>query len=260
MAGLAALALAAAGLVNVLAPPSSALTRSPVLMQGQASFQDVISPSNLSNLLKFEVGLLGIPVVIGLVADTRRRCNRLASLFALSAVVNAVVALVQYATARPNPYQASPRVSGLAVQPNHLALTCAMAIPIVMLWMRHSARGRALALGAVSLLLGAVYVSGSRAGAVGALLALFATVVLVPGLWKLLVAVPLIGIAVVLLLALTDAGSQIIQQVRLNAGNRTAVLSNAREPARSRSHSSRSVRGLSRALVSKPTSPRMMSI
>ncbi len=76
-------------------------------------------------------------------------------------------------------------------------------------------------------LLGGVYSSGSRAAAVGAVLAVAATVIFIPRLRRYSgLMLPFVGIAVVALLALTNAGTQIIHQVRLDTGDPTTLASN----------------------------------
>lgn len=229
---LAGIGLTLAALLSIIFPPRPELLRNPALQQLQVASGAAAAPgrSNIGSMLKFEVALVLLPLMLVVVATTPRRCSRMADLWAISALISAAAGLCDFsgiAHLVPVPYVPPGRESGLAFHANHLALTCAMALPIVILWSVRGPRWRVAAALGAPILLGAIYASGSRAGTVGALVAVSATVIAVPRLRRWLgFALPIAGMLLVLLLAFTNAGSQIIDQVRLNPGNPNALLSN----------------------------------
>ena len=183
-------------------------------------------PGNVSTLGKYELALVLIPLLIAAVGTSPRRCVRLVDLWVAGAVVNACVAVADYAgVAHITPIGIyANRSSGLTVQPNYLALTCVISIPLAMLWLGRSRRWTFAGLLAVPILLGGVYASGSRAGTVAAVLAAAGTVVVVPRLRPgLRFIIPLGGIAILLLLMFTNIGAKVLSQVRLGASNTTSV-------------------------------------
>jgi O-antigen ligase len=112
----------------------------------------------------------------------------------------------------PNPIQGH-RSSGLTLQPNYLGLGSVMGLPATLLWLGRSRRWAIAGWAGVGILLGGVFVSGSRAGAGGALLAIGITVLLVPRLRHLAALVfPLCGMAIILMLMLTSVD---LHQTRL---------------------------------------------
>ena len=92
-------ALAASALVTVVWPAGVALTSSPIQSQLQGAVTSVMQTphSNIGNLLRLEDVFLAIPIVVALLATTRRRCRLLADLWAFSAIASAVVALTDQA-------------------------------------------------------------------------------------------------------------------------------------------------------------------
>ncbi|MGI8557918.1 MAG: O-antigen ligase family protein [Solirubrobacteraceae bacterium] len=229
---LAGVGLVLAALLTVIFPPRLELLRNPTLQLVQATGGAATIParSNIGSVLKFEVALILFPLMIAAVATTPRRCSRLADLWAISALISAATGVADFAGVVhlvPVPYAPPGREAGLAFQANHLALTCAMALPITILWSVRSMRWRCAAWLGASVLLGGVYASGSRAGTVGAVGAVVTTVAAVPRLRRWLgVTLPVAGIGVILLLSFTSAGAQIISHARLNSGNANALLSN----------------------------------
>lgn len=228
----AGIGLALAALLAVIFPPRPSLLRNPTLQALQVASGAAAAParSNVGSLLKFEVALVLLPLMVPIVATSPRRCSRLADLWAISALISAaagVADFIGFVHLVPVRYAPPGRESGLAFHSNHLGLTCAMALPIVILWSTRSPRWRVAAALGTPTLLGAIYASGSRAATVGGLVAVVATVLAVPRLRRWLgIALPIAGMLVVLMLAFTNAGSQIISHVRLNPGNTNAALSN----------------------------------
>ncbi len=203
----------------------SVVTETTIKLQ-DGNFALAAMPGNVSTLVKYELSLVLIPVLVAAVGTSRRRCLRLLDLWAAGAVVNACVAVADYVgVAHITPVAIfGNRSSGLTVHPNYLALTCVISIPIAMLWFGRSRRWTVAGLLALPILLGGVYVSGSRAGTAAALLAVAGTIAVVPrfrpGLRFIL---PLGGMAIILVLMFTNTGAKILSQVRLGASTSTSL-------------------------------------
>jgi hypothetical protein len=230
----AAIGFVLAGLVSMIFPPSIAVVQRSLIAQITIKLQDgafgiANAPSDAGELIKYELGFVLIPLMIATVATTRQRCMLLLNLWTAGAIVNAWVGILDFGGLHIAPVPFSDnRSAGLTVQSNYLALTCALAIPMAMLWFGRSRRGTLAGLVGVPLLLGGVYASGSRAGTVGALLAAAATVALVPRLRPgLRYVVPLGGMALVLVLAFTNAGSKILHQLRLGSPSTSTSFSDS---------------------------------
>lgn len=205
----------------------------------QASLMDLIQSSgvpyilakrsDLSALAKWEIAWFLLPVILMINGSTQHRCRLLLDLFAVGATVSAIVGLfdvvgLHLLAARPI---ANHRSSGLTIHPNYLAFESALAAPVALLWIGRGGRWRVGGLLASGGLLAGVYSSGSRAAALGAVLAVAVTVVLVPRLRRLGgLMLPTAGIAIATLLAFTNAGSQVIHQVRLDPGDPSILASN----------------------------------
>jgi hypothetical protein len=147
----------------------------------------------------------------------------------LAAIISALVGVLDFAGIvhlAPRAI-ANHRSSGLTIHPNYLAFESSLTIPLALLWFTRGGRWRIAAAVATFLLLGGVYASGSRAATAGAAVAVALTVLAVPSLRRSAgVVVPFAGMVVIVLLMFTNAGHQLLQQVRLNPGNSTAVASN----------------------------------
>ena len=225
-----------AGLLSMVFPPNAELAQRSVMTELNFKFQSGVpglaqAPSNQGELFRYELAVILTPILIAAVGTTPRRCRRLMDVWVAGALVNASVGVLDLMGIHlgPIPYT-DHRSAGLTVQSNYLALTCVLAIPMVMLWFGRS-RGWTLAgAGGLLLLLGGVYASGSRAGTIAALLALGATFVVLPHLRPALVrALPFVGMALVVILMFTKTGSHILKQVRLGgSSNTTTTVSNYR--------------------------------
>jgi hypothetical protein len=218
----AAIGFAAAAMLNVIFPANGGLLNE-TLLQYRVTPRPahpigfLTYPSNLLTLVEFEISLVVIPLLIAAVATTAERVNRLIDMWTISAAVNGAVGLVQYATQ-------GGRAPGLTIHPNYLALTCAIAIPTALLWVSRGGRWRTSGLFALTLMLGGEYASGSRSGAIAALLAIAATVAAIPRLRRGLgITAPLAGMAVVAVLAFTSTGQQAVNQLRLGGNESTVV-------------------------------------
>jgi O-antigen ligase len=221
-----------AGMLNVIFPPDSSwLDRT--LISYRVDFKPpppgfAIPRSNLAELVKFQIGMVLIPVMIAFVATTPARVHRLIDLFVIGASINAAVAMVDFMGIPLSPAEVGAgRNAGLTIHPNYLGLTCAIAIPLALLWVSRGGRWRILGLVATFVLLGGEYVSGSRAGAVSAALAVVVTVAALPRLRRGLgVVLPVTGVILVSALAFTPAGDQLLEQLRFQ-GSASATGSNS---------------------------------
>jgi hypothetical protein len=224
-----------AAMLNLIFPPHpELLDKSLISFRTAFTGQELnylIPRSDLLTLVQFLVAFVAIPVMIAATATSKTRIERLIDLFVLSAVVNAFVGIVDWAGLHIAPTDAalSGRGAGLTIHPNYLALTCTVAIPLALLWISRGGRWRSAGLVATALLLGGVYVSGSRAGTVSALLAVVVTVAALPRLRGALgMVLPAVGLLLIPLLAFTNAGRQILEQVRLSGVNNSGS-NNARD-------------------------------
>jgi hypothetical protein len=230
-----------AGLLSMIFPPSVALVQKSLVTETTFLAQDGVSGlvaprSNVGLLVEYELSLIMIPVLIVAVGTTASRCAKLVNLWTFGAVINAIVGVADYAgIAHLTPVViAAHRSAGLTVQANYLALTCVIAIPTAMLWFGRSRLWTIAGLVAVPALLGGVYASGSRDGTVAALLALAATVAVVPRLRPgLRITLPVGGMALLALLLFTKAGSEILKQVRLGSSTSTSLSDYQRSAAAS---------------------------
>ncbi len=219
-----------AALLAMIFPPSFSLVHKTLTEQANLVSQlglpvAIPARSDLSALIKFELSLIVIPLLVAVVATSERRCARLLDLWTISAIVSAAVGVLDFSgVAHLAPTAiAGNRSAGLTIHPNYLALTCAMALPPALLWLGRSARSTAAGVLGVALLLGGEYASGSRAGAVGAVIAVALTVLLVPrlrvGLGFLL---PLGGMGLLAVLLFTSTGRSVLHQIRLGSNSTTA--------------------------------------
>lgn len=190
----------------------------------------VVPRSDLLTLAKFEVCLVLVPVLIAAVATTGARVHRLIDMFVLSATINAAVGVLDFAGIPLAPMNAGDgRDAGLTLHANYLALTCTIAIPLALLWAGRGGRWRTPGVVATGVLLGGEYVSGSRAGAVTAALAVIVTVAALPSLRRALgFVLPVAAMALVPLLVLTPFGHQLLDQVRITNSTTASGSNTAR--------------------------------
>ena len=217
-----------AAMLRLIFPPDSG-TLNDILIHYRTIPQGTDQPtifaarSDIATLIQFMVGVVVIPLLVASVANTPRRIERLLDVFIWGAVINAAVGIVDWVGLHIVPIQvAAHRSAGLTVHPNYLALTCTIATPLAMLWISRGARWRNVGIGATFLLLAGAYASGSRAGAVTAILAVVVTMIAIPHLrtglgWT----IPVVGVVLVVLIYF--AGDQIIQQIRISGDVGTSV-------------------------------------
>jgi hypothetical protein len=181
--------------------------------------------SDVLALIEFELSFLAVPLVLIAAGSTPRRCRRLMDLWTCGALVNAFVGLTDtLGIVHLSPYALSSgtRSSALTVHPNYLALGASMAIPTAMVWLGRSPRWTVAGYVAVATLLGGVYASGSRAGAVAAVVAVAVTALAIPRLRRgMLLALPVLGMVGIVVLLFTSTGDHILHQVRLGGSGAT---------------------------------------
>lgn len=226
------LCLLSALLTTIFPPGVATMQRSLVAAATLAQQDGVTGPialaSNTLTLIEYELALLVIPVLIAAVGTTPPRCRLLMDLWAAGAIINGIVGVLGLAGLHIASSAAiQNRSAGLTIQPNYLALTCVLALPMTMLWFGRSRRYTIAGVIGVASLLGGVYASGSRAGTVAAVLAIIVTIAAVPRLRpRLLYVLPVTGMALVIILAFTPTGHKILQQLRLSGGGSTTSGSN----------------------------------
>jgi hypothetical protein len=186
--------------------------------------------ANLGVAFKFIVAVFATPMAfIGATRIDRRAARRLGIAFAVGAALSGWAATVDHfgadigrlITRLPN---ISSRQVGFANQPNFLAAGVVLAIPFAY-WLLASANRRERLLGLACLpgLLGGVYASGSRGGAVCAVLVVGACVVLHPRTRNHTPTIALAGAALVGVIAglVPSVGSEILKVTRLAGGAAT---------------------------------------
>jgi hypothetical protein len=218
-----------AGLLAMMFPPDFALTNlTDVQIRGRVGAPLIVGTrSDLLWLIAVELSFLIVPLVMLAAGSTPRRCRILLDLWTAGLVINAFIGFVDtlgIAHLAATPLGADARSVGLTIHPNYLALGACMAIPTVMLWIGRSPRWTWAGVAGLGALLGGVYASGSRAGAVACLVAIAATALAVPRLRRFAMpALPIVGMVLLLVLTFTKAGANILDHVRLGGGADTAV-------------------------------------
>jgi colanic acid biosynthesis glycosyl transferase WcaI len=179
---------AAAGLAALL-PPSEAYVRGRyehvtalVRWAGRTESQ-----SNLGNLVKFQLCVIGIPLLVGLAGRSARSLGRLADVWLVSGLASAAVAVsdelrVTHISSHALGIPTWGRQAGLTTSPNHVAVMSAIAVPLAALWLLRSPRWRVAGAVALGLLFGAIYASGSRGGLLAGPIALVGAASAVPAL------------------------------------------------------------------------------
>jgi hypothetical protein len=215
----------AAMVAYIFPPEHGLLSRS--LISFRTEFQSLqplgflVPRSDFFYLIKYEIALLLIPLVIASVAFTQKRIERLMDLFVLSGAVNGAVAVVDFLGAGIAPYPTvGGRSSGLTIHPNYLALTCTIVLPLAVWWISRGGPWRIRGFIATTLLLAGTYTSGSRAGAVTAVLGIVLTVAALPSLRRSLrFVLPAGALLLIPLAVFTPFGAHILEQVRLGGSN-----------------------------------------
>ncbi len=225
----AAIGFALAAMLRLIFPPDTGVLNDILIhirtipQVGQVQPLILVPRSDLVALLQFETAVVVIPVLIASVATSGRRIERLLDVFMLGAVVNAAVGILDFGGIHIAPFvYGTGRSAGLTIHPNYLALTCTIAIPLALLWVGRGGRWRTAGFACTTLLLAGAYASGSRAGAVTAILGVLVTMIAIPRLRTGLgYSVPIVGM--ILLALFYFAGDEILKQIRLTGDVGTAV-------------------------------------
>ena len=231
----AAGAMVISALIESVFPPSLDIQNRTVLSfigqlasAGQQATTLIPSRSNAAYLIKWELGLLFIPILIGIVARNPWRINRLLNLWTVSAVISALVGVLDVAGLHLAPHAIrGTRSAGLTIQANYLALTCVLAIPTALLWVGRSRRSTQAGLAATLILIGGEYATGSRDGFVSLAIALLGSVIFLPRLrrWASVV-LPVFAVVAVALALTTNVGHSILKQFRLTGSTQSTYGSN----------------------------------
>jgi O-antigen ligase len=225
----AAIGFALAAMLRLIFPPDAStlndiLVHFRTLPQVGVSQPLVLLPRNdLVAFVQFEITLIVIPLLVASVANTPFRITRLLDVFVLGAAINAAVGVIDVAGAHIAPVASGVgRSAGLTIHPNYLALTCTIAIPLALLWVAREGRWRLAGVLSTGLLLAGTYASGSRVGAVTAVLGVVATMAVIPRLRAGLgFTVPAVGLTVLALIYF--AGDQMLEQIRISGDVGTAI-------------------------------------
>jgi hypothetical protein len=224
-----ALLIASAGLLCAVFPVSPSYIGSRF---NPISPTTIISGGNLAQLAKFEVALIGVILAVLLLRPTITEARRLTGAWAISALISAAVAASDASghtniSARLLGFiDSSGRQAGLTEQANHLAVSMAIVVPVLLYWILHG-RARTKIVGALALGLvtyGSL-LAGSRGGFAGMLFAVAFFVLLTPRLRlpALLFGIPLLAFAAcVAVLAFPSVVTTVATDIRL-AGNLGAV-------------------------------------
>jgi O-antigen ligase len=190
-----------------------------------------IRESNAGNALKWLAALALVPfTVVGSTVLDRRAPAWIASSYGLGAAASGMVALgdhlgVTSVGQRLVGVDYGSRMLGLTVHPNHLGVTCVIALPIAV-WLISRGTTQNVVLGAVVLAgsMSGAYLSGSRAGAVASVIALGSSAVLVRRLRARLPVLILAGLVVGLGVLVFSPGTyaEIGTTTRLTGGSDTS--------------------------------------
>ncbi len=189
--------ISAAGLLiaGVLATTSSANVGSDLLASGQ-----------------FAIALFGTPFLLAFATGSAERVLLMSWAWLLSASVNSAIAVLDFAhltSLGPTIVGVTfaGRPTGLTVQPNHLGVAGAMAIPVgIFLATRaKSQTGRIVSLALTAVVALGILVSGSRAAAVAAVAGVVLMAFLGRRLWKQTILVAMAGVIMMFFVSLTMA-------------------------------------------------------
>jgi hypothetical protein len=201
LAGVGAGLIGLAGLLSALLPATEAyLSRRYEFVNPYQQYGGhEVGGSNLSQLTKFEIAMVVLPVTVMLLRPVGRELRALGDCFVVSAVVSSLVGISDtfgFSAISPKLIgytDITGRASGLTIQPNHLAASVVLSLPLVMHWFLRRER-RFLALPVAAILLTAIYCTGSRGGCVVAVVACLGCFVAFAEFrrraWFLLAAVP----------------------------------------------------------------------
>jgi hypothetical protein len=170
-----------------------------------------ITPDAFANFVRLLLALVVMPILVTIFAQTRREARGLGAAYVVGSVLNAAFSLsdklgvTSVSEDLRGFADVEGRQAGLTTHPNQLGLVAAMAVPLAFVVFRR----RPTQLAAVLVLLGGIWVSGSRAALAAALLAVGLSLVIAG--WRLRLAYGVIAGGVVVaagdVLALTRFGA-----------------------------------------------------
>ena len=216
-------------LLGLVFPPSTAYMAERVTSASLAQGFGVAAgsfSSGVGALIKFEFAIFAVPALIAFVLRDARLVRVGAYLWAASSVLDALVAVGHHygllSTAQiVSGVEGTNRESGLTVQPNHLGLTCALALPIVLYAFSTGGKARLLAIPSVGILSTAIILSQSRGAVAAAAIGVVLTSFALPGLKRpIFRLVPIVAAVVVLSFSRISTWAQLLAaHVRLSGGN-----------------------------------------
>lgn len=174
LCGVALVALAV--ILNAIFPISQMYAEAryagdPGIVRPVAQSEFVRVATSLEVGVKLIVGMFILPLAVMIVAPDRERLRTLFDLWAISGLVNTVVALLgavhifESQVYLIGPATAgSSRQFGLTNHPNHLATTLVMTLPLVLTWWRRGPQWRRRSVIALLAIAAAIVASGSRGG------------------------------------------------------------------------------------------------
>ena len=174
-----------AGVLSALFPPAQQYLNS---RYSAPTLGIVATSGDLTQLFKFEIALVVIVVIVGLLHPTTEEMQRLANAWAISALLSASVAITDAAHVTHisqsilGYVDTSGRQSGLSAQENHLALALLLAAPVIVGSLaRPSIRAKTVGACALAVLTDGMLLSGSRGGFVVLVFGLGLASLLAPG-------------------------------------------------------------------------------
>ncbi|HEX6388866.1 MAG TPA: O-antigen ligase family protein [Solirubrobacteraceae bacterium] len=226
-------------LVLIFPPDFRLLNLTEIQLRGSVGAPLILGKrSDLFTLIEVELSLLIVPLVMIAAASTPKRLRILLDLWTAGLIVNSLIGFMDtlgIAHLAATPLSGASRSVGLTIHPNYLALGACMGIPTAMLWLGRSRLWSWAGLFALGALLGGVYASGSRAGAIACVFAVVVTSIAVPRLRRFMIpALPVVGMVAIVVLMFTSTGDRILDQVRLGGDTSTEVNISGSDFERSR--------------------------
>lgn len=232
--------LAVAAMLVELFPPDRAVDAAQAAATSLYTRTDPTAPTNgivsTSNALmagRLTIALLGVPLLLGLLGNSRRRVQLMLRVWLIGVAINCVVAVLgslQIVSAADivgreyglvGAYEAD-RLAGLTVHPVLLGTIAAIALPVVFVRLTNRVR-LADAVLALLFMLG-IMVSGTRAAAVGAVIGVAATLVIQRGLRVRGSLIAFSAVCTAVVVVITNGGVFAIVD-RLASGSRSAEAS-----------------------------------
>jgi hypothetical protein len=231
--------IAVAGLFSEFQPPSAEYLSTRLnFVSARVTFGNFEAKQhNLTELAKFEVALVAVPLVFVLLRPALRELRQLASAFLVSVLISCVVAMTDQAnlthiSTKLVGYEShSGREAGLTLHSNYLAASCALAVPVAALWLTdRTTRRRAAGVTAIAIILVGTLLTGSRGGAVGVALALAVSLFVLRGArWVLVVGAVIVPIVLIATYnQLSNVTQFVLTRTRISGATSAQVASASR--------------------------------